>query len=225
MIPQLVSMTSSLYDLCVGLTSNGDSFLNSNRRIFQPDYLPNDDDIARMQKISCSLEDITINLGRTLYRYMEFDFARPARWNCLSQFGVIDVVAFVVDLATYDEQCSENNAQTGLQQAIALFDDLCKSNRLLWSRIVLSTKNLELFRRKLWIKPLRDYYPQYEGGSDYATAYKYIVNHFQCLADNGLQRKLHRYPFRWAVETSFESVGGLIRDACVSDQIDAICRR
>ena len=165
------------------------SYLDSIDRIARPDYLPNDKDIVKLKGKNCGVEETAVNVDSLTYRIMKPDKAILAHRKLFHSFEDVRVVIFVVDLSDYDE--TVNEASTHLRESLTQFEDVCNSKWLSSPRIILVLHQFEIFREKIATNPLRKYFPDYEGGADYASALAYISNRFTSLERSQDQVIIH----------------------------------
>lgn len=65
-----------------------------------------------------------------------------------------------------------------MQEALTLFDSICNSRWFTRTSIILFLNKIDLFKQKLPVSPLSNFFPDYQGGNDYNAACEYIVNRF-----------------------------------------------
>ncbi|KAL0063160.1 guanine nucleotide-binding protein subunit alpha [Marasmius tenuissimus] len=114
-------------------------------------------------------------------------------WDCGGQmsdrwvqyFPQTDVVLFVVSLIGYDQVSFENHSvyQDGMDRSLQLFSWICTASEDLMKRLrtcplILVFNQMDLLADKLETSPLRNHFPDYDGGSDTNAACEYIKNHF-----------------------------------------------
>jgi guanine nucleotide-binding protein subunit alpha len=68
--------------------------------------------------------------------------------------------------------------QNRMQEALTLFDSICNSRWFVRTSIILFLNKIDLFKAKLPVSPMSDYFSDYTGGSDYNAACEYIVGRF-----------------------------------------------
>ena len=87
-----------------------------------------------------------------------------------------------------------------MQEALTLFDSICNSRWFVRTSIILFLNKIDLFKQKLPISPMGDYFSDYHGGADYNAACDYIVNRFVSL--NQSDAKTIYTHFTCATDTS-----------------------
>ena len=68
-----------------------------------------------------------------------------------------------------------------MQEALTLFDSICNSRWFIRTSIILFLNKIDRFKEKLPVSPMKNYFPDYEGGGDYGAACDYILNRFVSL--------------------------------------------
>lgn len=170
------------------------SYIDSIDRIARPDYLPNDKDIVKSKGKQCGLEETTIIFGQLTFRIVKPDKAILARWKLLRLFYDVMVLIFVVDLSGYDEMdFFEVKSSTHLSTALAQFENVCNSPWLAEAKIILVLNGLEVFKEKIASSPLQEYFSDYTGGADYASALAYISNKLASLKRSQDQVVIHHF--------------------------------
>jgi len=65
-----------------------------------------------------------------------------------------------------------------MKESIEIFESFCQSEQLAHSHIFLLLNKTDKFRKKIQQIPLKNYFPDYEGGSDYEEALDFITRKF-----------------------------------------------
>ena len=78
----------------------------------------------------------------------------------------------IVFLHTHCSQLSIN--QNSVQAAINLFSAISKSRWFSQSNFIIFFNKIDLFREKISRIPLSDYFPDYQGGSDFSAGTQYF---------------------------------------------------
>jgi GTPase SAR1 family protein len=95
--------------------------------------------------------------------------------NC---FDGVKAVIFVSALSDYDLTCYEDNETNRLNESLNVFDDRVNGNWFKDKIIFLIFNKLDIFRKKLKIHPLKNYFKNYEGGDDEEKSIQFITNLF-----------------------------------------------
>jgi len=123
------------------------------------------------------------------------------RRKWIHQFENVTSIIFSVDISCYDQVLSEELNQTMIMERLVQFDSVVNSPWFKHTSVIMLLCNVDLCKRKLTRKPLRDYFPDFSGGEDVIKAAKYFLWRFSQLNP----AKLNLYPY--LCETSdFSSV-------------------
>ena len=75
---------------------------------------------------------------------------------------------FITHFATFVQQ----------EDSILLWKSIVSNPLLARTNLVLFLNKIDRFKEKLPVSPMKNYFPDYEGGQDYAAACEYILNRF-----------------------------------------------
>lgn len=106
---------------------------------------------------------------------------RSERKKWIHCFENVTTILFLVAISEYDQLLFEDETVNRMQEALTLFDSICNSRWFVKTSIILFLNKIDRFKEKLPISPMKNYFPDYEGGSDYAQACDYILNRFVSL--------------------------------------------
>ena len=65
-----------------------------------------------------------------------------------------------------------------MQEALVLFDSICNSRWFVRTSIILFLNKIDLFRQKIPLSPIANFFPDYTGGSDLQAACDYFSSRF-----------------------------------------------
>jgi guanine nucleotide-binding protein G(i) subunit alpha len=106
---------------------------------------------------------------------------RSERKKWIHCFENVTTILFLVAISEYDQLLLEDETVNRMQEALTLFDSICNSRWFVKTSIILFLNKIDRFREKLPLSPMRNYFPDYEGGDDYNAACDYILNRFVSL--------------------------------------------
>ena len=157
------------------------SYFDSVSRIAQPDYLPNDQDVLRSRVKTTGITETTFIIGELTYRMFDVGGQRSERKKWIHCFENVTTILFLVAISEYDQLLFEDETVNRMQEALTLFDSICNSRWFVKTSIILFLNKIDRFKEKLPGSPMKNYFPDYEGGADYAAACDYILNRFVSL--------------------------------------------
>jgi len=157
------------------------SYFDSIDRIAAPDYIPNDQDVLRSRVKTTGITETTFIIGDLTYRMFDVGGQRSERKKWIHCFENVTTILFLVAISEYDQLLFEDETVNRMQEALTLFDSICNSRWFVKTSIILFLNKIDRFKEKLPVSPMKNYFPDYEGGPDYAAACDYILNRFVSL--------------------------------------------
>ncbi|KAI9046651.1 hypothetical protein LZ554_009393 [Drepanopeziza brunnea f. sp. 'monogermtubi'] len=150
-------------------------------RISLPDYMPNDQDVLRSRVKTTGITETTFIIGDLTYRMFDVGGQRSERKKWIHCFENVTTILFLVAISEYDQLLFEDETVNRMQEALTLFDSICNSRWFIKTSIILFLNKIDRFKEKLPLSPMKNYFPDYEGGDDYNSACDYILNRFVSL--------------------------------------------
>jgi guanine nucleotide-binding protein G(i) subunit alpha len=158
-----------------------DSYFDNIARIAAPDYMPNDQDVLRSRVKTTGITETTFIIGDLTYRMFDVGGQRSERKKWIHCFENVTTILFLVAISEYDQLLFEDETVNRMQEALTLFDSICNSRWFIKTSIILFLNKIDRFKEKLPVSPMKNYFPDYEGGAEYAAACDYILNRFVSL--------------------------------------------
>ncbi|RKF57257.1 Guanine nucleotide-binding protein alpha-1 subunit [Golovinomyces cichoracearum] len=156
-------------------------YFDNINRITQADYMPNDQDVLRSRVKTTGITETTFIIGDLTYRMFDVGGQRSERKKWIHCFENVTTILFLVAISEYDQLLFEDETVNRMQEALTLFDSICNSRWFIKTSIILFLNKIDRFKEKLPISPMKNYFPDFEGGDDYALACDYILNRFVSL--------------------------------------------
>ncbi|EHK99877.1 putative Guanine nucleotide-binding protein subunit alpha [Glarea lozoyensis 74030] len=150
-------------------------------RIAQHDYMPDDQDVLRSRVKTTGITETTFIIGDLTYRMFDVGGQRSERKKWIHCFENVTTILFLVAISEYDQLLFEDETVNRMQEALTLFDSICNSRWFIKTSIILFLNKIDRFKEKLPVSPMKNYFPDYEGGEDYQAACDYILNRFVSL--------------------------------------------
>jgi guanine nucleotide-binding protein subunit alpha len=163
------------------LNDSAKYYFDSIDRIAQANYLPTDQDVLRSRVKTTGITETTFIIGDLTYRMFDVGGQRSERKKWIHCFENVTTILFLVAISEYDQLLLEDETVNRMQEALTLFDSICNSRWFVKTSIILFLNKIDRFREKLPVSPMRNYFPDYEGGDDYNAACDYILNRFVSL--------------------------------------------
>ncbi|KAJ5188293.1 Heterotrimeric G-protein alpha subunit [Penicillium cf. griseofulvum] len=182
------------------LNDSAKYYFDSIERIAQPDYLPTDQDVLRSRVKTTGITETTFIIGDLTYRMFDVGGQRSERKKWIHCFENVTTILFLVAISEYDQLLFEDETVNRMQEALTLFDSICNSRWFVKTSIILFLNKIDRFKEKLPVSPMKNYFPDYEGGADYSAACDYILNRFVSL-NQAEQKQIYTH-FTCATDTS-----------------------
>ncbi|KAK9736283.1 guanine nucleotide-binding protein subunit alpha, variant 2 [Basidiobolus ranarum] len=163
------------------LNDSAKYYFDSIDRIGQPDYVPNDQDVLRSRVKTTGITETTFSIGNVTYRLLDVGGQRSERKKWIHCFENVTAIVFMVAISEYDQSLIEDDSVNRMQEALTLFDSICNSRWFIKTSIILFLNKIDLLKEKLSISPMKDFFPDYQGGNDFDAACKYITERFKAL--------------------------------------------
>ena len=146
--------------------------------IASPTYVPSDQDVLRSRVKTTGITETTFIIGDLTYRMFDVGGQRSERKKWIHCFENVTTILFLVAISEYDQLLFEDETVNRMQEALTLFDSICNSRWFTKTSIILFLNKIDRFKEKLPVSPMKNYFPDYEGGQDYGLACDYILNRF-----------------------------------------------
>ncbi|KAH6952476.1 guanine nucleotide-binding protein subunit alpha [Ilyonectria sp. MPI-CAGE-AT-0026] len=188
-------------------------YLDNIARIAAPDYTPNEQDVLRSRVKTTGITETTFIIGDVAYRMFDISHQRCERRKWIHCFDDVAAILFLVDLSDYDQPLPGDETVNRMQEAMTLFGSICNSRLFFKTPIILFLNKIDRFKEKLPDSPMKDCFPDYEGGDDCSAACRYIVKRFVSLKQHEPKRVYAH--FTCATDTTqirivMEAVNGIL---------------
>ncbi|KAL9047546.1 MAG: hypothetical protein Q9206_006682 [Seirophora lacunosa] len=200
------------------LNDSAKYYFDSIGRIAQPDYLPNDQDVLRSRVKTTGITETTFIISELTYRMFDVGGQRSERKKWIHCFENVTTILFLVAISEYDQLLFEDETVNRMQEALTLFDSICNSRWFVNTSIILFLNKIDRFKEKLPVSPMKNYFPDYEGGPDYAAACDYILNRFVSLNQHEI-KQIYTH-FTCATDTTqIRFVMAAVNDIIIQDNL------
>jgi len=155
---------------------------NAIDRIGANGYVPTTEDILRVRTKTTGFTETIFDYSGNTFKLVDVGGQRNERKKWLYCFQDVTSVLFVVSLSEYDLKLYEDNTTNRMQESFKLFKEISNSKYFTNSSIILFLNKSDLFREKIKISPLENFFPEYKGGDDFEQASNFISEKFQELS-------------------------------------------
>ncbi|KAJ5267334.1 guanine nucleotide binding protein alpha subunit [Penicillium angulare] len=154
-------------------------FYNSIDRISAPGWLPDNQDMLQARLRTTGISESFFGLGCINWRMIDVGGQRSERRKWIHCFEDVGCLIFVVALSGYDQSLVEDQNANQMHEAMMLFDPLANGKWFKRKPIILFLNKIDLFKEKLVVSPLSQYFPDFTGSNiDFGAAAGYFTNRF-----------------------------------------------
>ncbi|EXJ92081.1 hypothetical protein A1O3_00631 [Capronia epimyces CBS 606.96] len=154
-------------------------------RMFQPDWIPNDQDMLHARLRTTGITETVFELRELTFRMMDVGGQRSERKKWIHCFEGVQCLLFMAALSGYDQCLVEDVNANQMHEALMLFESLVNGEWFKDKPIILFLNKIDLFREKLRISPLSAHFADYTGkDGDEVAAREYFANRFRSLNRN-----------------------------------------
>ncbi|KAL2402344.1 Guanine nucleotide-binding protein alpha-2 subunit [Exophiala dermatitidis] len=159
-------------------------FQNINR-MFEPDWIPDDQDILHARLRTTGITETVFELRDLTFRMMDVGGQRSERKKWIHCFEGVQCLLFMAAMSGYDQCLVEDANANQMHEAMMLFESLVNGQWFKDKPIILFLNKIDLFREKLPISPISAHFPDYTGGdADENAAKEFFANKFRALNRN-----------------------------------------
>ena len=160
-------------------------FFRSIHRMFEPDWLPNDQDMLHARLRTTGITETVFELQQLTFRMMDVGGQRSERKKWIHCFEGVQCLLFMAALSGYDQCLVEDVNANQMHEALMLFESLVNGEWFKDKPIILFLNKIDLFREKLPISPLSTHFPDYNGkDGDEEASKQFFANKFRTINRN-----------------------------------------
>ncbi|KAF8330345.1 heterotrimeric G protein alpha subunit 4 [Cantharellus anzutake] len=173
-----------------------DNFFDDLQRLFEPNYLPNDQDLLHCRVRSTGMTETKFRLGGKYLHMIDVGGQKSERRKWINAFSDIDAILFLVSLNGYDQCMFEDRHANQMQDAMEVWDSICNNRIFLETPFILFFNKKDLFETKVQYSAIRDNFPDYEGpDQDPRAGMEYFKGRFLrlCHRQRGGERDIYTH--------------------------------
>ncbi|KAI8643484.1 guanine nucleotide binding protein, alpha subunit [Parasitella parasitica] len=164
------------------LHDNISYFFEKIDKLWDPNYIPSDQDIIRCRAKTTGIVETTFHLGPLIYRMFDVGGQRSERKKWIHCFENVTAILFVVAISGYDQCLAEDRNSNQMHEALMLFDTTCNSHWFVQTSIILLLNKIDIFKKKITYSPIANFFPDYSSQvENYDTAINYFESKFRRL--------------------------------------------
>lgn len=167
------------------LNDNMQYYFQDLDRLFDPDWLPNDQDMLHARLRTTGITETYFDLKEMAFRMMDVGGQRSERKKWIHCFEGVQCLLFMAALSGYDQSLIEDVNANQMHEALMLFDSLVNGEWFRDKPIILFLNKVDLFRAKLKKSSIKAHFPDYqEAEDDEAAASQFFASKFQKINRN-----------------------------------------
>ncbi|KAI9296854.1 putative guanine nucleotide-binding protein alpha-1 subunit [Neoconidiobolus thromboides FSU 785] len=159
-------------------------YFDSVERFSQPNYLPTDQDVLRSRVKTSGIIETNFQVGKLTYRMVDVGGQRSERKKWIHCFEGVTSIIFMVAINEYDQTLIEDENMNRMHESFTLFDSVCNSKWFQDTAIILFLNKIDILKNKVLTSPVSNYFPEYQGGTDFQSACEFFKGKFLALNKN-----------------------------------------
>jgi len=165
-------------------------FFSSLDRLFDPAYVPVEQDIIQCRARTIGITETTFNLRDHEMLMVDVGGQKSERRKWIHCFQDVTSILFLVSLSGYDQCLVEDKDANQMQDAMTIWDSICHSQWFKQTSIILFLNKNDLFERKIPSSDIKNFFPDFEGESgDVRAGRDYFKRRFAKLAQKAGRSK------------------------------------
>ncbi|KAI0785911.1 heterotrimeric G protein alpha subunit 4 [Abortiporus biennis] len=176
------------------LPDNLSYFFSDLDRLFDPAYVPNEQDIVHARVRTIGITETVFHLRDHEMLMVDVGGQKSERRKWIHCFQDVTSILFLVSLSGYDQCLIEDKDANQMQDAMTIWDSICHSQWFKQTSIILFLNKNDLFERKIQHSDIKNFFPDYEGEpGDARTGREYFKKRFARLAQKANQKEREIY--------------------------------
>ncbi|KAF8131748.1 guanine nucleotide-binding protein alpha-2 subunit [Mycena galopus ATCC 62051] len=167
----------------VAVAENLTYFFSDLDRLFDPAYLPTEQDIVRARARTIGITETTFKRGDREMLMVDVGGQKSERRKWIHCFQDVTSILFLVSLSGYDQCLVEDRDANQMQDAMTIWDSICHSQWFTKTSIILFLNKNDLFEEKIKTSDIKSFFPDFEGEAGNVVAGRdYFKKRFSRLA-------------------------------------------
>lgn len=160
------------------------SYFDNIDRIASSNYIATNQDILRLRVRTTGITKQKFVVNEFAYSIYDVGGLGTERNKWVLCFENTDAIIFLVDISAYDRFLYEDDEVNMMQEDLTLFYFICNSRWFLKTNMILFFNRIDSLQRKLATRPIKNYFPDFDGDILSLEAVKaYIATRFVSLDD------------------------------------------
>ncbi|KAF8214282.1 heterotrimeric G protein alpha subunit 4 [Mycena galopus ATCC 62051] len=170
-------------------------FLSDLDRLFDPVYVPTEQDIVRVRARTIGITETAFQLREHEMLMVDVGGQKSERRKWIHCFQDVTAILFLVSLSGYDQCLAEDRDANQMQDAMTIWDSVCHSQWFKQTSIILLLNKNDLFELKIKKSHIKTFFPDFDGMPGNAfSGRQYFKKRFGYLAqkaDRMKERKMY----------------------------------
>ncbi|KAF8214322.1 heterotrimeric G protein alpha subunit 4 [Mycena galopus ATCC 62051] len=172
-------------------------FLSDLDRLFDPVYVPTEQDIVRLRARTIGITETAFQLREHDMLMVDVGGQKSERRKWIHCFQDVTAILFLVSLSGYDQCLAEDRNANQMQDAMTIWDSVCHSQWFKRTSIILFLNKNDLFELKIKNSDIKTFFPDFNGKPGNAfLGREYFKKHFEHLAQKAgrmKERSIHTH--------------------------------
>lgn len=208
------------------LPENLTYFFSDIDRLFDPEYVPQEQDIVHCRARTIGITETTFHLRDHEMQMVDVGGQKSERRKWIHCFQDVTSILFLVSLSGYDQCLVEDKDANQMQDAMTIWDSICHSQWFKTTSIILFLNKNDLFEKKLPHSDIKNFFPDYDGEpGDIKAGKDYFKRRFARLAQKAgrsKEREIYIHSTTATDTALLRVVMAAVEDAIISKNIREI---
>ncbi|KAJ7615769.1 heterotrimeric G protein alpha subunit 4 [Mycena polygramma] len=138
-------------------------FFSDLPRLFDPAYVPTEQDIVRARARTIGITETTFTLREHEMLMVDVGGQKSERRKWIHCFQDVTSILFLVSLSGYDQCLVEDRDANQMQDAMTIWDSICHSQWFKQTSIILFLNKDDLFQKKIKTSDIKNFFPDFDG--------------------------------------------------------------
>lgn len=171
------------------LNDSTEYFMTKVDEIMQDEYVPDEQDVLRSRVPTTGIVENAFEIDGNQFKMFDVGGQRSERKKWIHCFENVTAVLFVASISAYDQFLYEDESTGRMTEALDLFEEITNSKWFERTSMILFLNKKDLFATKIEKVPLKEYFPEYNGGNNYDEATEFIQEMFE--SKNHLEKDIY----------------------------------
>ncbi|KAJ7851220.1 guanine nucleotide-binding protein alpha-2 subunit [Mycena leptocephala] len=143
--------------------ANLDHFFADLPRLFDPAYVPTEQDIVRVRARTIGITETTFLLREHDMLMVDVGGQKSERRKWIHCFQDVTAILFLVNLSGYDQCLVEDRDMNQMQDAMTIWDSITHSQWFKQTDVILFLNKNDLFEKKIKSSDIKSFFPDFNG--------------------------------------------------------------